>query len=198
MKLRRFLSVALVSLSLTLAGTALADAPKDFVFRGQTTLTNLLKEPASSDRDKKVAATLDGLVDYPELVRRCFKGDWAQLADAQKTEVGDLLHKLVEKNYRKNLKRTLDYTIEYTGSQALGSDTRVGTKATNKANAREVVQVDYVIAGPAGGPYRIVDIVTENSFLTNAYYTQFHKMLATPGQGYPYIVTKLKEKLAKP
>ena len=59
------------------------------------------------------------------------------------------------------------------------------------------VQVDYVVRN-ASASYRIVDIVTEGSSLVKNYYEQFHKMLNTPGQGYPYIVKKLNEKLAKP
>ena len=42
-----------------------------------------------------------------------------------------------------------------------------------------------------------VDIVTEGSSLTKNYYDQFHKFLTTPGQGYPHIVKKLNEKIAK-
>jgi len=199
MKLRRFLSIGLLCLSVTLSGSALADTPDGFVKTGHTSLTGLLKQPASPQRDSQMTATFDKLVDYPELVRRCFKEDWAPLSADQKTEVTDLLHKLVEKNYRKNLKRTLDYTVTYTGVRDVGNDTRVRTEAKSNVNPRDpIVQIDYVVAGPAGGPYHIVDIVTEGSFLTNSYFTQFHKMLATAGQGYPYIVTKLKEKLAKP
>ncbi|HEX7602907.1 MAG TPA: ABC transporter substrate-binding protein [Polyangiaceae bacterium] len=199
MKLRRFLSVSLVCLSLALSGSALADTPDGFVKTGQTNLTGLLKQPASGARDAQLTATFDKLVDYSELVRRCFKEDWAGLSEAQKSEVGDLLHKLVEKNYRKNLKRTLDYTVTYTGTAPVGNDTRVRSEAKSNTNPRDpVVQIDYVVMGPAGGPYHIVDIVTEGSFLTNSYYTQFHKMLAPTGQGYAYLVSKLKEKLAKP
>jgi ABC-type transporter MlaC component len=58
------------------------------------------------------------------------------------------------------------------------------------------VQVDYVVK-PEGSAYRVVDIVTEGSSLTKNYYDQFHKMLTTPGQGYPHVVKKLNEKIAK-
>jgi ABC-type transporter MlaC component len=199
MKLRRFLSVSLVCLSVALSGAALAAPQDDFIKAGQTKLTDLLKQPATPDRDKKLTDTMDGLVNYPELVQRCFKDDWAGLSADQKGEVTTLLHQLVQKNYRKNLKRTLDYTVTYTGSATVGSDTRVRTEAKNNAptaNPRDpVVQVDYVVAGT---PFKIVDIITEGASLTNSYYTQFHKMLAPTGQGYGYLVTKLKEKLAKP
>ena len=199
MKLRHFLSVGLLCLSVTLSGSALADPQTDFIKSGQTTLTDLLRQPASADRDQKLTKTMGDLVDYPELVRRCFKEDWlAKLNDAQRAEVSDLLKQLVQKNYRKNLKRTLDYTVTYAAPQPVAgtTDIRVRSSAQSKANAREApVQVDYVVAGP---PYKIVDIITEGSSLTNTYYGQFHKMLAPDGQGYAHLVSKLKEKLAKP
>jgi len=203
MKLRRFLSVTLLLVSVSLAGSAMADPPPTpqdtFIIAGQKSLTDLLKQAASADRDKKLNDTMDGLVNYPELVQRCFKEDWAGLSAEQKAEVSTLLHQLVQKNYRKNLKRTLDYTVTYRGDVTVGNDTRVRTEAKNNAptaNPRDpAVQVDYVVAGT---PFKIVDIITEGSSLTNSYYTQFHKMLAPGGQGYTYLATKLKEKLAKP
>jgi ABC-type transporter MlaC component len=41
-----------------------------------------------------------------------------------------------------------------------------------------------------------VDIVTEGSSLTKNYYDQFHRMLTTQGQGYSYLVQKLRDKIA--
>jgi ABC-type transporter MlaC component len=196
MNLRRVLPLSLLSLSLTLSGSARADTPDGFIKTGQTGLTGIIRQPASGQRDAQVTATLDKLVDYAELARRCFREDWAQLGDAQKTEVTELLHKVVDRSYRKNLVRTVGYTVTYTGARAVGSDTLVRTEAKSTTNLRDpVVQIDYVVAGAAAGPFHIVDIVTAGSSLTNFYYTTFHKMLATAGQGYPYVVTKLRDAL---
>jgi len=46
------------------------------------------------------------------------------------------------------------------------------------------------------GP-RVVDIVTEGSSLTKNYYDQFRKKMDDPNEGYPNIVQKLKDKIAK-
>ena len=43
----------------------------------------------------------------------------------------------------------------------------------------------------------VVDIITEGSSLTKNYYDQFRKKMANPAEGYPNIVQKLKEKIAK-
>ena len=182
--------------SAALSGTALADTPDGFVKTGQTNLSGLIQQAPSAQREAQMTAAMDRLVDYPELVHRCFREDWALLSAAQKTEVTDLLHKLVDKDYRKTLKGTKGYTVTYTGTRPTGADTRVRTEAKSNTNPRDpVVSVDYVVAGPAGGPYRVVDIITEGSSLTNVYYGDFHKMLATAGQGYAQIVTTLKSKL---
>ena len=113
-----------------------------------------------------------------------------------KPEVTDLLKQIVRKNYRKNLNRTLNYNITYTGQHAQGSDMLVRTQAQSKVNARDpVVQIDYVVEGSPNGPYHVVDIVAENSSTVTNYYRQFHTMLTTPSQGYPYLVEKLKAKI---
>ena len=57
------------------------------------------------------------------------------------------------------------------------------------------LQVDYVILG-GGDKYKVVDIVTEGSSMTKNYYDQFHRMLTTEGQKYPYLVQKLRDKIA--
>jgi ABC-type transporter MlaC component len=196
--MRRLFAVFVLAFSMLLAGSALADTPDNFVKAGHQQLTSLLKQPASPTREAAITAEFDKLVDYNELSKRCFGDDWSKLTPAQQTEVTGLIHKLVEKNYKKNLTRTLDYTIAYTGAGALGADTRVRTEAKNNTNARDTVQIDYVVSGSGAGPFKIVDIVTEGSFLTNSYKSQFTKMLSTAGQGYPYIVQKINEKLAKP
>jgi ABC-type transporter MlaC component len=103
----------------------------------------------------------------------------------------------VAKNYRKNLVKVMEFEISYKGFKDTSGDTRVKTEAKNRLKPRDpAVQVDYIVTG-AGGGYKTVDIYTENSSLAKNYYDQFHKMMITPGQGYPYIVTKLNEKIAK-
>ncbi len=196
--IRRFVAVVAVALTMASAATALADTPDAFVQTGHAQLESLLRQPTSAQRDAQIGATFDKMVDYNELVRRCFRDDWGTLNAEQQGEVSGLLRQIVQKNYKKNLKRTLDYNVTYTGTRGQGNDIVVRTEAKSKVNPREdAVRVDYVIAGPSGGPYHIVDIVTESSSLTNSYYRDLHSMLTTAGKGYPYVVQKLKDKIAK-
>jgi len=203
-------STLALALALALASPAHADDPgaQSFVEKEHVQITALLRQPASAGRDAQITQTLDGMVDYDELTRRAFgspcpaaepgcQDHWADLSSQQKTEVTGKLKQLVQKNYKKNLAKTLDYDVTYKGAKDAGTDTRIRTEAKSKLKPRDpAVQVDYVVR-QASGAYRVVDIVTEGSFLTKNYYDQFHKMLTDPAKLYPHLVAKLDEKIAK-
>ena len=198
-----------LSVALLAPAPALADAPgaQSFVQGQQTKLLGFVKQGASGNT--QVSQTMDAMIDYDQLAQRafgnpCAKGvstcvnHWNELTAAQRTEVTGLLKKLVVKNYQKNLQRTLDYDVTYKSSQEQGKDVRVRTSNKSRTKPREApYTIDYVV-NEGGSGYRVVDIVTEGSSLVKNYYEQFHKMLGTPGQGYPYITKKLNEKLSKP
>lgn len=147
------------------------------------------------------------MVDYDALTKRTFgepcptagcTDHWTQLSADQKTEMLGLIKQLVQKNYKKNLKRTLNYNITYSGSTPVGGSFSVQTVAKSIVDPREPsVFVDYVLEGTNGGPYHVIDIVTERSSLTKNYYDSFHKYLTTPSQGYPYLKQKVVDKIAK-
>jgi phospholipid transport system substrate-binding protein len=206
---RPILAVLVTLLLASWASLALADDGAQPFMEGQhQKIIALLHQAASPARDAQVSSLLDGMIDYAELARRTFgvpcpaavpscSHHWTDLTDAQKAEVTGLLQKLVSKNYQKNLIKTLDYDISYKGNQDAGGATRVRTEASSKLNPRDPpVQIDYIIAG-GPGTYKVVDIITEGSSLTKNYYDQFHRMLTTPDQGYPYLVKKLNDKIAQ-
>ncbi len=207
MKRMRFAVILFAALALPAAASADEGAQK-FVQTEHVRLEALLRQPATAARDGEVTKELNAMVDYEELTRRAFghpcppsqpkcTNHWTELTDQQKSEVAGLLKRLVEKNYKKNLIKTLDYDVTYKGQRDMGGDAKIRTEAKSKIKPRDpAVQVDYVVR-PSGPGYRVVDIVTEGSSLTKNYYDQFHKMLTTPGQGYPHVVKKLNEKIAK-
>lgn len=208
MRFRHFFSAAALALSCTLlAGGAFADvdSAKSFVEKEHTQIKKLVEANAPSDDVRKA---IDGMVDYDQLAMRTLgkpcpptvpscTNHWDQLTPEQRTEVTALLRKLVEKNYHKNLNKTRDYDISYRGAKDQGENvSKIKTEAKSKLKPRDpAVQVDYVILG-AGDRYRVIDIVTEGSSMTKNYYDQFHRMLTTAGQGYPYLVKKLQDKIA--
>jgi phospholipid transport system substrate-binding protein len=199
LSVRSFLAIIALALTFATAATALAQTPDQFVQTGHAQLEALLKQPTSAQQAAQITATFDQLVDYNDLIQRCFKEHWAQLTPAQQSTVSDLLKEIVRKNYQKNLKKTLNYNITYTGTRQSGSEVLVRTQAQSLVNPRDpVVQIDYLVAGPANtGPYHVVDIVTENSSMVTNYYRDFHRFLTTPGQGYDYLVQKLKDKITR-
>ena len=200
--------LALASFLVTLAGAARADDAQSFIQREHAQLEGVLHKPASPARDVEVNQGLDTFVDYDELTRRAFgepchptlpscQDIWATYSDEQKHEVTDLLRQLVRKSYRKNLLKTLDFEITYRGTKDQAGDTRVVTEAQNKLNRHDPpVLVEYIVKQTPNG-LRVVDIVTEKSSLTKNYYDQFRKKMNDPAQGYPNIVAKLREKVAK-
>jgi len=196
LSLRPLLATVTLALTLAASAPALAQTPDDFVKTGHAQLETLLKQPASAQRDAQISSTFDQLVDYSELIKRCFKEHWTELDAAKQAEVSDLLKNIVRKNYKKNLARTLNYNVTYTGVRGTGNQVTVRTQAQSKINPRDpVVQIDYVVEGPANGPFHVVDIVAENSSTTMNYYRQFHTMLTDPAKGYPTVVQKLKDKI---
>jgi len=218
MRLSKILAPAALFLACAFASPAAhaADdaAAQGFVEKQQHRLEALLREPKSATRDEKISRELDTMVDYDELTRRAFgqpcphtipqcTNYYGQLSPEQKKQVGDLLKRLIEKNYKKNLEKTLDYDVTYKGTKDdQEGDTRVRTEAKSKTKPRDpAVEVDYVVHDQ-GGTLKVVELVTEGSHLTKSYYTQFDKKFkAHPGDfkaGYDEIVQKLNDKIAKP
>jgi phospholipid transport system substrate-binding protein len=191
-----------------MAAAASADVAgaQAFVEKEHGQLKKLVESNASSG---EVSRAIDSMVDYDELARRtmgnpCPPGvpsctnHWKDLTPEQQREVTGLLKQLVEKNYHKNLNKTRDYDVSYRGAKEQGENlSKIRTEAKSKLKPRDpAVQVDYVIMGN-GSIYKVIDIVTEGSSMTKNYYDQFHRMLTTATQGYPYLVQKLKDKIAK-
>jgi len=209
MRLRHLIRAAIVTASLAFAGSALADGPQDYMKREHEKISQLLRQPASQERDCKINALLSQSIDYEELTHRAFcepcpadepscTNYWAQLSDAQKDEVRGLFQRLVKRTYQKNLMKTLDYDVAYKDQQDRGAQSRVRTEAKNKTNVRApAVQVDYIVR-PNGGGYRIIDILPERSSLTKNYYDQFDRFMRDPAKGYPEIVKKLQSAIARP
>lgn len=208
MGLRSTLTVSAMLGVLAVALPAHAGSAQDFIQQEHSQLEQTLHQPDSASRDAQVNRGLDTFVDYEEMTRRAFgepchasrpncEDLWAKLDDGQKHEVTDLLKQLVRKSYRKNLLKTLDYDIAYKGEKLQGTDTKVVTEASNKLKPRDPpVRVEYIVRQTDKG-FICVDFVTEGSSLTKNYYDQFKTKMDDPNLGYPNIVTKLKEKIAK-
>jgi ABC-type transporter MlaC component len=209
MRLRHLVSLSSLLGLLAVALPAHAEDAQGFIQREHAQLEAILHKPAGPARDAEVNQGLDTFVDYDEMTRRTFgvpchpslpncEDLWAKLDGNQRAEVSDLLKQLVRKSYRKNLLKTLDFDIAYKGTRDQSGDTRVITEAQDKNKPHDPpVRVDYIVH-PSGSSFTAVDFVTEGSSLVKNYYTQFRTKMDDPNLGYPNIVAKLKEKIAKP
>jgi ABC-type transporter MlaC component len=204
---RPFLRALFLGLSITtlsLAASADVAGAQNFVEKEHGRIKKLVEANAPV---ADVTTAINGMVDYQEIAQRSLgrpcpttipncTDHWGELNDAQKTEVRDLFKQIVERKYRDNAYKTRDYDVSYKGAKEQSADlSKVRTSAMNKAKPRDPpVQVDYVVR--CTPDCKLVDMVFEGSILTKNYYDQSHKMLITPGQGYPYFVQKLKDKVA--
>jgi phospholipid transport system substrate-binding protein len=196
-----------VGMFVTHERTAHADAPAaatatDYLKAKQTAVTKLLATPAKTpdaikDRDAKVDAELNKLLDYQQMAMDALGKEYFESrSEAERKEFTDLLRQLIEKNYKKRLNDTLKYQIDYEKEEAKGNDALVHTKAFNKDDKRDaVVLIDYLVR-KKDGQFIVVDLIPEGSSMIKTYKKEFKKIIDK--DGFPAVITKMKEKLAKP
>jgi phospholipid transport system substrate-binding protein len=192
------------------AGPTKGDATKYIETKHDTILKLLSQNPKTpaeiKARDEKVDAELAVLVDYDQMAKDALGKEWDKRTDAEKKEFTELLKQLIQKNYKKNLNKTLTYAVEYKGEQSLTKlpsggepapgDVLVLTEAKNKDDKRDTaVLIDYVLR-KKGSSYIAIDLVTEGSPMIRAYNKEFKKVIDK--DGFPAVITKMKDKLAKP
>ncbi|WP_438015079.1 ABC transporter substrate-binding protein [Sorangium sp. So ce315] len=184
---------SLLALTLGPVGLANAGPATDVVKAKQTVLFDLLKQ--GGEGQKKVGAVFDEMLDYSALAESSLGSEWATRTDAEKKQFTDLLKQLVRKAYERNLKKTLDFNVEYTGESESGGVITVKTRAVSKKNAREEpVEIAFKLT-QKGGTWLVRDIVTEGVSLVGSYRAQFTKIIKK--DGFPALVQKMKDKLAK-
>ena len=188
------LSALALAISVTVPARA-AESAQDFIQSRQSQVTQLVRQAPGAQRDKQVAAVLDGMIDYDELAKRSLAAHWGDLSDAQRKEFTDILRGLVRRNYERNIKNILDYRVEYLGEETGSDGVVVRSRASSASNKREEpISIDYQLMKAASG-WRVVDVVTEGSSLVNNYRNQFHRIIQK--DGYDVLVRRMKEKLAK-
>ncbi|MBL8612605.1 MAG: ABC transporter substrate-binding protein [Myxococcales bacterium] len=197
---------ALAIPSFAFAGDADAQA---FVEKNHGKLMQLLEQPAGAARENAMQQELNGIFDFEELTRRIFgatcptgvecKNHWATLTPAQQAEVTDLFRRLIEKTYKKNIERTKGFEVTYRGTrEASSNEWKIRTEAKNKAKPRDPsVRIAYLVRA-TNGKQGAVDVEIENSSMVKNYNEQVSKMMTAPGQGYPYVVQRIKSRIAAP
>ncbi|APR82323.1 ABC-type transport system protein [Minicystis rosea] len=186
-------TVSVLALTFGAAGSAFAGPATDVVKSKQSALFDALK--AAGDQ-KKIDGLFDEMLDYQGITEASLGSEWAARSDAEKAQFGDLLKQLVRKGYERNLKKILNFDVEYLGEEAEGSAVLVKTKSKSKnADARaEPVEIVFKMI-QKDGKWKVTDIVTEGVSLVGSYRSQFTKIVKK--DGFPALITKMKEKLAK-
>jgi phospholipid transport system substrate-binding protein len=193
---RRWSPFAFVlSVLLTLATSAIADAGADVALKGkQSELTAQLKKGKAADA-KKMDQIFDDLLDYDTLAKESLGKHWDERSDAEKKEFQDVLKRLVKNAYRKNLKKTLSYEVAYEGVSEAKAGVLVKTVARNKTNAREEpIHIDYAMHKVAGR-WVVRNIVTEGASLVGNYRSQFGRVIKK--SGFSELMRRMKKKADK-
>jgi phospholipid transport system substrate-binding protein len=194
-RIRVLVSLGAVVLATTLAGPAnAAESAQDFIQSRQSQVTQLVRQSPGAQRDKQVAAVLDGMIDYDTLAKRSLSAHWADLSDAQHKEFTDILRSLVRRNYERNIKNVLDYRVEYLGEEPGSEGVVVRSRASSSNSREEPIAIDYQLMKMSSG-WRVVDVVTEGSSLVNNYRNQFHRVIQK--DGFEALVRRMKDKLSK-
>lgn len=203
----------LLALALTLGTAALAvpasaesaAAPaanaSSFVDGKLKTLRALLNTPASAEREKKLDAELNALLDYDDMAKTALGAgtatdEYSKRTKEELAEFTTILKQLIEKNYKKKLQETLNYDIVNKGEEAKGSDALVKTEAKSiKDKKAAPVLIDYVVR-KKGASHIVVDIIVEDSpMVSRTYRKEFASTIKK--DGWAGLIKKMKDKLAK-
>jgi phospholipid transport system substrate-binding protein len=193
---------ALLTLALPLASLALASpseaqaGPATRYLRERNDEVNeLLRRPASADRDAGVTRILSALLDYEELARRSLGTHWDGRTPEQRTEFVSLLQQLVEQQYQSNLERVLDYEISYLSEGEIEGGRSVATEARSRAARRQPpIAITYAVRRD-GSAWRVVDVTTDGVSMVQNYQQQFNRYITS--DGWDGLIRRMRERLAR-
>src|SRR5882757_6946380 len=183
-RIRLFASLSLAVAALSLLGPSSAEAAGsagDFIQARQNQVTSLLHQGQGAQRDKQVAAVLDGMIGYDDLAKASLSAHWDELSEGQHKEFTDILKRLVQRSYEKNLKNILEYRVEYLGEEPGSDGIVVHTRASSAEKpGDEPITIDYRLQ-QGNSAWKVIDIVTEGSSMVNNYKNQFHRIIQKDG-----------------
>ena len=156
------LALAAPVVTIPIAGTALAanaGPATTFVRERHETLTKLLGEKPSADRDKKLDAELASLLDGDEMVKGVLGAFAATRKPDEIAHFGKTLKQLIQIAYRKKLDAIKGWSVEYVEEVADGNDTKVITKASKPGDKKaSPIDIAYVVR-KKGTTFVVVDFV---------------------------------------
>lgn len=156
-----------------------------------------VKTTKGSPQEKKVKdeikALASTLLDYGELTKRAMADHWAQITQAQQTDLVTTLKELIERNYVKQLRSNLDYQVLYKEEHVDGDQATVHSIVKVKTKGRSTDADIVYKLHKVEDKWVVWDVVTDEVSLMRNYKSQFNRII--DDNGFPELLKRMKNKL---
>lgn len=193
MKTRNLLSSATLLVLLAVTSVAWAN-PTDYVKKRTDSVTKILSQKDSKDREAKLRAVLQETIDFRELASRALGEHWSSRTPEEQQEFLDLLQELLQANYEGQLAgRALgkDYEIKYGDARERNDVAIVKTTVVAKNESKPV---DYKLV-KKGDSWSIYDVVIDDISLEETYRESYVELIEK--EGWPSLIQRMKDKAAE-
>lgn len=156
---------------------------------------------AERDRRARLTQELSRLLDPEEMTRRTLQDHLEDLSASELEEFETLLGALVAQSYTDALQRQPVYHIKYLDEKQVKQDgasrRQVITELhTTRRGRPHTIKIDYWLH-KKDGQWRIFDVVTDGSSLTDNYRALFNKLIAGDA-GFRGLVARMQKRHKKP
>jgi phospholipid transport system substrate-binding protein len=184
------------------AGAQLRGGPRQWIQARHVVVNRLLSahpapgSPEAAQRDARVAAVLNQMLDLDELARLALEPEWNARTPAEKAQFVGLLRQLIERNYRQNLDATLNFAVSYeaeTVDEAAGTAV-VRTVARSRTDVRAApVTIEYRLR-KRGSDWIVYDLVTSGASLVQTYHDSYLRIIRE--RGFPELIRRMEARVA--
>lgn len=203
--MKKTIAVAVLAATMALTGAAVAQprgGPRQWVQARHMVVNRLLAThpaagtPEAAQREARVSAVLNGMLDLDELARLALDPEWAARTPAEKTQFVGLLRQLIERNYRQNLDATQSFAVTYeaeTVDQAAGTAS-VRTVARSRTDVRAApVTIEYRLRR-RGTDWIVYDLVTNGASLVQTYHDSYTRIIRE--RGFAELIRRMQTRVA--
>lgn len=190
---------ALAGLFAILPLSAWAGSPTDRLRPAVEEVIRILEDPAlkpksmAAEREARVRAAVEDLLDFPEMARRTLGIHWRSLSEPQREEFVRLFRALLERTYLPKIALYQGERVRFVGESVDGELATVQSLITTRITGdRKDVPVAYRLH-QRNGQWLIYDISIEGISLTSNYRSQFNAIIRR--DSYKALVGRIQEKL---
>lgn len=185
----------LAACSLFLPRVAAAGAPTEQTRATVDRVLGILKTPElqgdskQQQRRQQLRQAILPRFDFAEMAKRALGARWNERSAQEQQEFVRLFTDLLEKSYLDKIENFNGEKILYTREQQDSDYAEVSTKVVTKKG--EEMSINYKLH-PAGGEWKVYDVVIEDISLVNNYRSQFNRILANAS--FDELLRKLQQK----